>query len=244
MGPLSRRELIVGGFGWFPFFWRRNERTLSGIRFRVIRHGHSGRRYLRIHGNEETARQVLTDHMHRNAGQAYVVRNSTRNVSLRGGELDPNRMFSNEGAETNLRSLNPAWSDRDVAAALRELYLHRHEAVQSVLPDKGEILIALHNNGPGYSVADETPISDKVALNDASNPHEFCLCTDPGDFERLAGGPFNVVLQNTGPKDDDGSLSRLAAHLRFRYANIEAAHGNYQKQSEILNWLEKTLIRV
>ena len=40
------------------------------------------------------------------------------------------------------------------------------------------------------------------------------------------------------------SQERLAAHLRFRYANIEAAHGNYQKQSEILNWLEKTLIRV
>ena len=45
-------------------------------------------------------------------------------------------MFSNEGAEKNLRSLNPAWTDRDVAAALRELYLHRHELVQSVLPAK------------------------------------------------------------------------------------------------------------
>jgi hypothetical protein len=46
-----------------------------------------------------------------------------------------------------------------------------------------------------------------------------------------------MVLQNLAPKEDDGSLSRLAARRGLRYVNIEAAHGNFQKQSEMLDWL-------
>lgn len=33
--------------------------------------------------------------------------NVTRYVTMFGGRLDPNRIFSNEGAEWNLRTLNP-----------------------------------------------------------------------------------------------------------------------------------------
>jgi hypothetical protein len=110
-----------------------------------------------------------------------------------------------------------------------------------VCPRNGDVLIALHNNGPGYSVQDETGISDRTALNDAANPHEFCLCTDPADFARLATGAYNVVLQNRAPRVDDGSLSRLAALRGFRYVNIEAGLGRDQKQKAMLDWVDSAL---
>jgi hypothetical protein len=78
-------------------------------------------------------------------------------------------------------------------------------------------------------------------LKDAANPHEFFLATDPADFEKLAQSPFNVVLQNTAPKDDDGSLSRLAARMGIRYVNLECALGKIERQRELLGWLEKYL---
>ena len=71
--------------------------------------------------------------------------------------------------------------------------------------------------------------------------HEFFLCTDARDFAVLKTSPYNVVLQANGPKDDDGSLSRLAAKRGFRYVNLEATLGQTEKQREMLNWLEWNL---
>jgi hypothetical protein len=90
-------------------------------------------------------------------------------------------------------------------------------------------------------VQDEIPISDLVALNDREHPDEFMLCTMRFEFEVLAGGPFNVILQHSAPKEDDGSLSRLCASRNVRYVNIEAAHGNRKRQQEMLEWLERVL---
>jgi hypothetical protein len=99
----------------------------------------------------------------------------------------------------------------------------------------------LHNNGPGYSARDEVPISDSVALNDSEHLDEFMLCTMRPDFDLLAGGPFNVVLQYRAPKEDDGSLSRLCAARGIRYVNIESALGNAEAQQRMLDWVERML---
>ena len=55
----SRRDFLAyaGIVGWLPFF-RPKHVSLAGARYRIIRNGHSRRRYLLIHGNEETARTV------------------------------------------------------------------------------------------------------------------------------------------------------------------------------------------
>ena len=88
---------------------------------------------------------------------------------------------------------------------------------------------------------DEVGISDRVAMNDEPNPHEFCLCTDERDFNLLSKGVYNVVLQRQAPKADDGSLSRLSVVERFRYVNIEAGLGRVEKQTAMLKWLDATL---
>jgi hypothetical protein len=231
----SRREFVAS---WFPFFWRRHA-DLAGIRFDVVRRHSDRRHYLWIHGNEETARHVLRDHIRKAEGRAYLIRNSVRNVRLRGGQLDPNRMFSRDGAEKNLRALNPSWDFYQLQEALDELDRGRQRFLDKLLPERGELLIALHNNSAGYSVMDEVPISDRTSIRNPEQPRLFALCTDTRDYEQLAAGAFNVVLQNVAPKQDDGSLSRLAAARRVRYVNIEAPLGAAAEQRRVLDFVER-----
>jgi hypothetical protein len=234
----SRRQLLI--FGWFPFFHRK-QITLNGARFRVIRRGKSRRHYLVIHGDEQTARQVLETFMETHDGVAFVIETNTRNVSINGGELDPNRMFSTEGAELNLKMLNPGWSYPQVEIALSVLDHHRDHLVNALLPPKKGLLVALHNNSEEYSVKDEVAISDSVSLRQPDNPHAFFLCTDPSDYAALSKSPYNVVLQQKKPQQDDGSLSRLAAREGVRYVNLEVQKGDANRQAEMLQWLDKNL---
>lgn len=57
----------------------------------------------------------------------------------------------------------------------------------------------------------------------------------------LRSGPYNAVLQSNPPPPDDGSLSRYAAAHHWRYVNLEVAHGQLDKQVEMLHWLVTTL---
>ncbi len=234
--PPSRRAFL---FLW-PFRLR-NRVKLAGIEFEVLRKGTSKRRYLLIHGDEETARQVLRSHMKSNAGIAHLVTGHKREVALRGGLLDPNRMFSREGADRNLKLLNPDWTPARINASLDALDRGRGKLISALTPPPGGLLVAVHNNSHGYSVETEIPISDQVSLRDAANPHEFFLATDPSDFRILSRSPYNAVLQNKAPREDDGSLSRLMAKRGARYANLEVALGKLDKQIEMLDWLERNL---
>ena len=236
----TRREFILG-IGAFPFFWRSTSIRIAEVRFRVLRHGKSARRYLHIHGNEATAREVLRNHLKIAKGTAHLVANEQRNVPLLGGQLDPNRMFSREGAGKNLHLLNASWSEDQIQKALALLDRDRARFVHAIAPPPGGLLICLHNNGPGYSVLDEAPISDRTSLRNEEHPREFMLCTDPRDYDVLSGSPFNVVLQEKAPPDDDGSLSRFAAKTPFRYMNIEAPHGNAAAQRAMLEWAERNV---
>lgn len=234
---LDRREFLALGAPFF--FWRHRTVRLDGAIFQILRHGRSSRRYLHIHGNEQTAREVLRAHMKTHTGVAYLIEGGERNVAANRGLLDPNRMFSRLGAERNLRSLNPNWNEQQVGTVLDQLDRGRERLVRALLPPHGGLLISVHNNSEAYSVQDEVPISDRVSLADAPHPHEFFLCTQPADFEKLAASPYNVVLQNTAPKEDDGSLSRLAAVRGVRYMNLECALGNRGKQKEMLDWADR-----
>lgn len=216
---------------------------LCGIRFERISKGAGQRRYLLIHGDESTARQVLKDHLSSGSGKgsALLVENVTRYVTMFGGRLDPNRIFSNEGAEWNLRTLNPQWSETQVLSAVTYLGEHRHQVVNKLLPPQGGVLIALHNNQRGYTMKSEMDISDDVALNEPDHPEDFGLCVNPGDFERVRRGPYNFVLQARGRGREDGSLSRLAGRMGIRYLNLEAGLGNLEKQRLMLQWVEQAL---
>jgi hypothetical protein len=236
----TRREFLIAA-GFLPFFGHHDRVRMAGISFKVVRRGSSPHRYLQIHGNETTARDVVMEQVNAHGGTALLVQSNERYVPLRTGRLDPNRMFSTEGASKNLRLLNPKWSEAQIANAALALSKDRHKFLKAIRPPSGGRIVALHNNSNGYSVESEIAISEKTSLKDAKNPHEFFLATDPADYEKLATSPYNVVLQNTAPKDDDGSLSRLATKLGIRYINLECALGKIERQRELLSWLEENL---
>lgn len=198
-------------------------------------------RYLRVHGNEPTAAEVLTAHMETSPGVAYIVENTTRNVEIEGAKLDPNRLFTREGAARNLKALNPDLPQDKLDAALDFLDRERPHLITALLPEPEAYILALHNNSEGYGVDDEVTMSDHISLADRAKPHEFCLCTNPVDFDALRKGPFNVVLQSATPPTEDGSLSRLAARMGIRYVNIEAGIGKAEKQKEMLRWITTKL---
>jgi hypothetical protein len=229
----SRREFLA--FGWLPFF-RPKHISLGGARFRILRNGRSQRRFLVIHGNEETARAVLTRFMDTQEGIAYIIESRTRNVPAGAGEIDPNRMFSRVGAEANLKSLNPGWMPRQMEDALRILDRGREHLLRALLPPDHGLIFALHNNSENYSVTDEAPLSDAASLREPANPHAFFLCTHPEDYAILARSAYNVVLQHDKPEADDGSLSHLAAQRGVRYVNLEVRLGNADRQLEMLRW--------
>ena len=229
----SRRDFLA--FGWLPFF-RRKHISLAGARFRILRNGHGGRHFLMIHGNEETARAVLTRFMETQEGTAFLIESHARNVPLDSGEIDPNRMFSRIGAEANLKSLNSAWTEGQLEHALHVLDRGREDLLRALLPPRRELIFALHNNSENYSVADEAPLSDATSLREPGNPHAFYLCTDPADYAILSQSGYNAVLQHDKPAADDGSLSHLCAQRGVRYLNLEVRLGNADRQLEMLRW--------
>ena len=248
----SRREfLALGGAGAVlrsPFhhlpWWRPKEVAMAGARFRIVRthlkHQPSRRRYLLIHGDEQTAREVLLSHMQSHSGVAFVVEGQTRNVSVASGQIDPNRMFSRRGAQVSLQNLNPGWTPAQVDAALDLLDREREPFLQAILPPERGLMVALHNNQQ-YNFAEEEPVSDQSARNQPDNLHALFLCTDPADYKLLAASPYNVVLQQRMRAPDDGSLSRRAAARRLRYVNLEVKEGDATRQREMLDWLEQHL---
>lgn len=242
---MNRRSFLASSFGWIPRFHHKYE-TLCGVEFRVLRYKKSNRRYLLIHGNEATARELLEIHMYTHPGIAYLVTNKTRNVEItlgnQGGKLDPNRMFSRVGAEANLKRQNPSWKAEQIAAALDFLDRGRERLIERLTPPPGGVLIAVHNNAEGYNVNEELAASDETSIKEPKRPHEFFLCTDAVDFKCIAASPYNVVLQNKKPAADDGSLSRLAAKRGFRYINLETTLGAYEAQLERLSWLDRALL--
>ena len=238
---MTRRHALLAWSPFFPIF-RPDKANLSGVEFRVIRTGRwADRRYLLIHGNETTARECLIRHMTQYRGVAHLVTGVDRYVKVAGGTLDPNRMFSREGAILSYRRLNPDWSAEQLETAASWLDANRHKLLSRLIPPHGGLLFVVHNNSQGYSMEDEIPISNELHLPLRDQPHEFFLAVDRIDFLRLAGGPYNVLLQENPSGPDDGSLSRLAASQRFRYVNLEVGIGKAEKQAEMMAWLEQRL---
>ncbi len=241
---ISRRTLLPSLLLPLRSFTIQPERQrleLAGIPWTRLRHGASSLRLLRIHGNEETAREAAEILAQETPCEAWILESKTRHVELDGLRLDPNRMFSRAGAERNLRLLNPDADAERIAALLDRLDRERDGLMRALAPPPGGLWVAAHNNGPGYSMDTEAPISQREHRPQPDEPRDFFLFTDEKDFEAAARGPYNAVLQNRPGGEDDGSLSRWCAARGVRYVNAEAAHGRLEKQLAMLRWLLRAL---
>jgi hypothetical protein len=199
------------------------------------------RRYIHIHGNETTARTTLAQHLTRRGGSAVYVESATRSISVESLAIDPNRMFSRIGAEASLQRLNPNAPSTAIQKALDRIQRDLPSLLRLLTPASGGLLISVHNNSQGYNIQEEIPLSERHHLPLPAEPNNFFLCTDPRDFEILAMGPFNAVLQQNPPSPDDGSLSRWCAGKGIRYINLEAILGAAARQLEMLAWLDDSI---
>jgi hypothetical protein len=216
---------------------------IAGIQFKVIKNGESNRRFIWIHGDEKTAAMLLKRHLKYNYGTAFLIENHKREVFINGYMMDPNRIFSKAGAEKNLIEFNGNISKMAVDKMVNLIANDKGKFFDRITPPNGGLLIALHNNLHAYSIDDEIPISTEISLKNSEHPHHhnFFICTNRDDYNLLSKSPFNVVLQETQPKKDNGSLSWFVARKGVRFINIETRLGYLSIQAKMLQYIEDHL---
>ena len=67
--------------------------SINTIEFKIVKKGNSDRRYIWLHGDEQTAKMALENHMKKSNGTAFYIINELREVSFHEGLIDPNRIF-------------------------------------------------------------------------------------------------------------------------------------------------------
>ncbi len=205
-----------------------------------MRNGDSRRRYIWIHGDEDTARRALDHHLQTARGWAFYIESSTREVSFGDGRIDPNRMFSRSGAVSDFLRCNPQWTPAYLATQLNLLDEARETFLNLLLPPPGGLLVSVHNNSQGYSLETERDKSQAQVVRSGVDLHDFFLCVAEKDFAILQDSPYNVILQAKNI-EDDGSLSCLAARRGVRYVNCEVSLGNLARQQAMLAYLDEHL---
>lgn len=215
--------------------------TFAGAKFNLVQNGKSQNRYIWIHGDEQTARMALNHHIQHFEGLAFFIQNEDREISYGSTIIDPNRLFSRTGTYHALKKFQPGWRSSSMENALNEIDSDRDQFLDILMPAENGVLIAVHNNFRGYNVRSEEKKSQRVSIKANENPRDFIICTDENDFEKLATGPYNVVLQNVPPEKDDGSLSWEALRRKTRYLNVETRLGYLTKQKKMLSFIEDRL---
>jgi hypothetical protein len=218
-----------------------SELSYCGIDFQVKKNGFSDVNYILIHGDEETARMLLSEHIKKNKGKAFFIKSKEREVVLGPTKVDPNRIFSRAGARKALKKFRPHWDHKELTKLLKKLDESRNIFLFNIFPSEGGLLIALHNNFRGYSVKDELTNSQLHSIKKDKNPRDFIICTDLKDYQKLKKGPYNVVLQNIIDEDNNGSLSWSALENGVRYVNIETRLGWLSQQRKMLKFVESSL---
>jgi len=218
-----------------------SELSYCGIDFQVKKNGFSDVNYILIHGDEETARMLLSEHIKKNKGKAFFIKSKEREVVFGPTKVDPNRIFSRAGARKALKKFRTHWDHKELTKLLEKLDESRNIFLFNIFPSEGGLLIALHNNFRGYSVKDELTNSQLHSIKKDKNPRDFIICTDLKDYQKLKKGPYNVVLQNIIDEDNNGSLSWSALENGVRYVNIETRLGWLSQQRKMLKFVESSL---
>ena len=225
----------------FIFTMEISETSYCGIEFEIKKNGFSNISYILIHGDEETARMLLSEHINENQGRAFFIKSKQREVPLGPTIVDPNRIFSTIGAKKALKKFKPNWDQNELELILKELDESRNKFLFNLFPSEGGVLIALHNNFRGYNVNSEIENSQLYSIKKEQNPRDFIICTNLNDYKKLKQGPYNIVLQNIMEEGNNGSLSWAALENDVRYINIETRLGWLSQQRKMLKFVETKL---
>jgi len=213
----------------------------AGASYSWIENEYAPIHYIWLHGDEQTAKMALNHHISLFPGKAFFIQSDTREVPYLQTKVDPNRVFSRSGSFHALKKFRPEWAPGTLGPALDDLDEARSDFLNTIYPESGGLLVAVHNNFRGYNVKFELKHSRLTSIKEQQNPRDFILCTNETDFEKLKDGPYNVVLQDTVTDRDDGSLSWESIRRNVRYVNIETRLGYLTKQKQMLEFVVTTL---
>ena len=205
----------------------------------VIEENGQGPTFVNLHDNENTSVDATNELLKKHSGRLIqLVHSGERNVKFKLGkkayEFDPNRMFTDAGAEATLERFGS--NDKSAHKKVRALA----ERVYGLLDVP--VIITLHNNSEdNYSAAsyldDYKNDAAAVYIKPNSDPDDFFFVTTQKLFDACKSRGFNVVLQNNETMTDDGSLSVLAGREGVPYVNVEAQHGHQKEQLKMLEAL-------
>jgi hypothetical protein len=227
---------------------------LGKARVEIVSHetGAPGLTYVSMHDDENTAVAATLGTLRRRGGRLVEVRHTGERdltFELDGAThaFDPNRAFTDAGAEATLRDLG-AFSEE----ALRVVRAFGGALLEAIGPDalreKAGFVVAVHNNKAGFYSAksygrggDYEREAQRMRPKGETAPDDFFFVIDSHYYRLLQGGPFHVVLQDNEAMTDDGSLSVWAARRGVPYVNVEAQHGHLREQIDMLSYLNERL---
>lgn len=204
--------------------------------------------FCNLHDDENTAVEAGLVDLRRFGGRLVELRHGwNRDVAFRlGGEtfaVDPNRIFTTEGARRTLGKLS-----RRTPTAEHAVERFAEELLSIYAIERADVVIALHNNLEGrYSALSYDKGGDLAAdaaavfIKEGNDPDDFFFVTERVVFEALRRRGYNVVLQDNRRVTDDGSLSVYCGRAGVRYINVEAQHGHREQQVAMLTTLRDVL---
>jgi hypothetical protein len=203
------------------------------------------------HENENVVNDYVTQQIIERGGVFVILRQDGKRL-LRFDiepfkvEVDPNRIFTEQGRRNNIIKHNPKLRTNTyvfhramrLSAALAQLIVTNMGGTNS-----SRTWLAIHNNTQGYLGDNKQGIGNisieqyqQKLANGASfiiavskqqrDEDDLFFVTSRQDFNAMQQNGWNAVLQHpqvvTDPTEDDGSLSVYAQKLGIRYINIEA----------------------
>ncbi len=206
-----------------------------------------GLTYINLHDNEQTSVDAALEVLQLIGGRVFELQHGgERNITFTLDGIvyvfDPNRMFSDIGAQVSLLRLSQYSSEAHAAVrAFADQVLAIYDLAQL------DAVVTLHNSSESYSVLIYAPggeyerEAESVFINEGADPRDFFFVTDVEIYDGLVAEGFNVVLQDNEQATDDGSLSVYSADRGLPYANAEAGHGHHDEQVDMLLGLGEVL---
>lgn len=202
--------------------------------------------YFAPHEDETTSIKVAKAAVKKNGGRLFwLSHGGGRNISFafEGKEfaVDPNRIFSNRGAASSIKTLSGYKEEDELpTGVVREVRLFADAVLEQLFSNVG-LIVGMHNNtNNNYTAASYqgslAEAAEEVFVVEGSDPDDFFFTTNRSIFEALKSQGFNAVLQKRGIADD-GSLSVRCQRNGLPYVNIEAQDGHESAQTKMLDAL-------
>jgi hypothetical protein len=204
--------------------------------------------FCNLHDDENTGVEAGLIALRRSGGRLVELQHGgMRHISFRlDGEtfvVDPNRIFTTEGARRTLAKLS-----RRTMEAERAVGRFARDLLSLYSIERADVVIALHNNSEGsYSALSYekggvfASDASAVFIKDGSDPDDFLFVTETAVFDALRRRGYNVVLQDNRRVTDDGSLSVYCGRAGVRYINVEAQQGHLEQQVAMILALQGVL---